>query len=341
VKIVSVFALCVSICVGNIFPVVIYGQDSFDVTIAGTPYRIALSASAGTLIGQSEEIVYNVGDHDKNTDIYLSELLWDLKPMAYLGSALSLSRSDPLSGLGVALDLSVKFGLPLKSGSMEDRDWQNPLDPKQLTDFSTHDAYLAGGTLLADCSGGVAIPIKSVVAVKALVSLSYMRFSWAAKDGYGKYMSENWDRLDFSGTVITYDQAWLIISPGIGLFWPLGRALSLDFRFFVSPWIYAGDEDNHLEIELADGRKTIHKQFNDYMRGGLCLEPGLDITFSPNRFFSLVLRGSWRHIAETRGDISQNGSPQLIKNGAGAGFSAFDAGLSCKFALPLGRLGKN
>jgi outer membrane protease len=327
VKIVYVFALFVSISVGiALFPVVLYGQDSFDFTIAGTPYRISLAAAYGLLIGQSEEIVYKYAGKDD----MMSQLLWDLKPMLYLGSALSFSRSDPLSGLGAALDMSVKFGLPLKSGSMEDRDWQNP-DPKELTDFSTHDAYLEGAPLLFDLSGGITIPIKSVVAVKALVSLSYMQFSWAGKDGYGEYMKTDWKRHDFNGTVITYDQAWLIFSPGIGLFWPLSRDLSLDFRFFISPWIYAGDEDNHVERNI---------QFNDYMQGGLYLEPILDIAFTPNHFFSLILHGSWRHIAGTRGDTSINGSSTLYKDEAGAGFSAFDLGLSCKFALPLGRLRK-
>jgi outer membrane protease len=312
------------------FPVLLYSQDSFDFTIAGIPYRIALSVSAGTLLGQAEEIVYKYTD----TEDMLSQLLWDLKPMAYLGSALSFYRSDPLSGLGAALDMSVKFGLPLPSGSMEDRDWRNT-DPQQLTDFSTHDAYLEGGTWLADLSGGVVIPIKSAAALKALVSVSYMQFSWAGKDGYGNYMSNNWARTDFEGTVITYDQAWLIFSPGIGLYWPLGRALSLDFRFFISPWIYAGDEDNHI---------TTSTRYNDYMGGGLYLEPGLDIAFAPNPFFSLALHGSWRHIAGSRGDTYtysfKTGSSTHTTGRAGAGFSAFDVGLSCKFALPLGRLGK-
>jgi outer membrane protease len=329
VKIVSVFALCVSIFAGIMFPGVLYGQDSFDFTIAGAPYRISLAAAAGLLIGQAEEIVYQSSSKDDK----LSQLLWDLKPMAYLGSALSFSRSDPLSGLGAALDMSVKFGLPLKSGSMEDRDWQNTKDPKQLTNFSSHNAYLEGGTFLFDLSGGMSIPIKSTVALKALVSLSYMLFSWAGKDGYREYLIDDWERIEIQGTGITYDQAWLIISPGIGVFWPFSRALSLDFRFFISPWIYAGDEDNHLMA-------TPPARYNDYMRGGLYLEPSLDIAFTPNRFFSLILRGSWRHIVGTRGDTSINGSSTLYKDEAGAGFSAFDVGLSGKFALPLGRLGK-
>jgi outer membrane protease len=339
-KIVYAFALFVSICVGALFPVAGYGQDSFDVAIAKTPYRISLSATVGMLTGQAEEIVYKYAERDDK----MSQLLWDLKPMVYAGSALSFSRSDPLAGPGVTLDLSVKFGLPLPSGALEDRDWYdtnlwwsdpgNPkygLDDPDLKCFSTHTIWLEGGTLLFDVSGGITIPIQSAVTLKALFALSYMQFSWAGKDGYGKYMINDWKREDFNGTVITYQQAWLIFAPGIGIFWPFHRALSLDFRFFISPLIYAGAEDTHIKRNI---------RFNDYMEGGLFLEPGLDIAFSPNRFFSLLLHGSWRHIVGTRGDTSTNGSAYLDKDLAGAGFAAFDAGLSFKFALPLGALGK-
>ncbi|MDR2740236.1 MAG: omptin family outer membrane protease [Treponema sp.] len=324
-KSIYAFTFFVSIYIGALFPMLAYGQDSFDFAIAKTPYRISLAASAGALIGEAEEIVYKYAGRDDK----MSQLLWDLKPMAYLGSALSVSRADPLAGLGATADLSVKFGLPLPSGSMEDRDWENS---ENLTHFSTHDAYIEGGTLLFDFAGGITIPIQQTVALKALFALSYMQFSWAGKDGYGSYMSEHWVKHDFEGTVITYDQAWLIFSPGIGVFWPFHRAVSLDFRFFISPLIYARAEDNHLARAL---------RFNDYMRGGLCVEPSLDIVFSPNRFFSLAAHGSWRHIAGSRGDTSQrdtsiNDAAWLVENKAGAGFTALDAGLSLKFALPLG-----
>jgi outer membrane protease len=326
-KIVHAFALFVSIGSGAFSPLVCHAQDALDFSIARTPYRISLAATAGALMGQAEEIVYNDADRED----MMSQLLWDLKPMLYAGSALSFSRSDPLSGPGVTADLSVKFGLPLQSGTMEDRDWLKTSDPDVLTNFSTHDAFLEGGALLFDFAGGVSIPVKSTVAIKALFAVSYMYFSWAGKDGYGEYLEHDWKREPMNGTVITYKQAWLIVSPGIGLFWPLGRALNLDFRFFISPLIYAGAEDNHIV-----GRS---RRFNDYMRGGLFLEPSLDLAFSPNRFFSLVVHGSWRHIAGTRGDTSINSSSYLLENEAGAGFSAFDGELSFQFALPLGLLG--
>jgi outer membrane protease len=338
VKIVYAFAFFVSIGGGIIFPAASYGQDVFNFFIEKTPYRISLAANAGTLIGRAEEIVYNVETYGNDTEIYLSELLWDMKPLVYLGSALSFSRADPLAGPGAAADLSVKFGLPLKSGTMEDRDWRDS-DPEKLTDFSTHDAYLEGGTLLLDFSGGISFPIQSAVAIKALFAVSYMQFSWDGRDGYGEYwqldwmtQEYGWKRYDFEGSVITYKQAWLILSPGIGLFWPVSRALTLDFFFFISPLVSVGAEDNHI---------TTGTRFNDYMGEGLYLEPGLAIAFAPNRFFSLVLRGSWRYIAGSRGHTSENGSLKLRKDGAGAGFSALDAGLSLQFALPLGGLGKH
>jgi outer membrane protease len=338
-KIVYAFALFVSICMGSFFPVLSYGQDSFDFAIAKTPYRISLSAGAGTLIGQAEEIVYKYADRDDT----MSLLLWDLKPMVYLGSALSFSRQDLLAGPGLALDLSVKFGLPLQSGTMEDRDWYdgdlalqypgNPrygLDNPDLKCFSAHDAYLEKGTWLLDVSGGISIPVKSKLALKALLGFSYMQFSWFSQDGYTEYMRDNWERIYYKEPAITYDQAWLILSAGIGLFLPLGRSLSMDLRFFISPLVYAGGEDHHIK------RK---RYFNDYMRGGLFLEPALDIAFAPNNFFSIVARGSWRRIFGTRGNTFLDGS-FLNENQAGAGFSAFDAGLSFKFALPFGLLGK-
>jgi outer membrane protease len=337
-KTIYAFAFFVSILGTGVFPVSTYGQDAIDFTIGKTPYTVSLAAGGGVLLGHAEEIVYKYS----NTDAYLSELLWDLKPMAYLGSSLSFSRADPLAGLGAAADLSVKFGLPLSSGTMEDRDWQNNADLDMLTDFSSHNSYIQGAMLL-DISGGISIPIAQVVVIKPMVSFSYMHFSWISKDGYGEYRkkpggvySNDWDRITFQGTVITYEQDWLIISPGIGIFWPVHRVFDLDFRFFISPLLWSWDVDTHLLSKT---------QYHDTMHGGLYLEPVLDFSFIPNRYASLILHSSWRYLTGARGDTSKttigaSGTSVTSKNQAGVGYSAFDVGLSVKFALPLGLLSK-
>ncbi|GHV92951.1 hypothetical protein AGMMS50268_34540 [Spirochaetia bacterium] len=153
-KTVYAFVFFINLCFTGIFPVLSYGQDNLNFTIGKTPYRISLAAGAGVILGQTEEIVYKSSD----TDDYLSQLLWDLMPQVYIGTALSLARANPLAGLGAALDVSVKFGIPMASGTMEDRDWQDKADPDRLTDFSSHDAA-TGNVLLLDISGGVPSPL--------------------------------------------------------------------------------------------------------------------------------------------------------------------------------------
>ncbi|GHV76669.1 hypothetical protein AGMMS49942_14900 [Spirochaetia bacterium] len=345
-KSIYAFAFFVSILCIGVFPVSSDGADTIDFSIGKTPYRISLAAEAGVLLGQVEEIVYA----DSNTDTYLSQLLWDLKPLVYLGSGLSFSRANPLDGLGGTADLSVKFGLPIRSGTLENRDWQNKADPDMVTDFSSHDLSIQGGeqvTMLLDFSGGISIPIKSAVALRALLSFSYMHFSWSGQGGYGRYMARDpystrffpeaeWRRRTFQGTVITYEQVWIIPSPGLGVLWPVHRVLDLDFRFFMSPLIFVWDLDIHMERKL---------RFYDTMSGGLYLEPGVDISFTPNPFLTLLLHGSWRYSTGTRGKtiMTSTGSTTIIGESydtAGVGYSAFDVGLSLRVALPLGLLSK-
>ncbi|MFP3043016.1 omptin family outer membrane protease [Treponema primitia] len=351
-KSIYAFAFFVSMTIG-VFPVLSYGQDAIDFTIFKTPYRVSLATGAGVLLGQSEEIVYK----NSNTDNKLSQLLWDLKPLVYIGTALSFSRANPLAGLGAVTDLSVKFGLPLLSGTMEDRDWQDS-NPDLLTNFSSHDAYIQGAMLL-DFSGGIAIPIVSRVVIKVLASFSYMRFSWIARDGYAQYNESGWNsslpKTYSQGTGISYDQEWLILSPGLGLFWPFYRSLNLDFRFFISPLIFANDLDNHFFRDpnaFGDGdifrakKSERYLQFTDHTRDGIYLEPSLNLTFSPNPYLSLLFHGSWRYISGVRGDTytlktgPNTTTPFKDPNSAGVGYSAFDLGLFLKIALPLGRLSK-
>jgi outer membrane protease len=324
-KSIYAFTLFVSM-IACIVPVSGYAQDA-PLTFRRIPYGLSVSTGAGVLLGRVKEIVYR----DSEGDDYLSTLLWDVKPMVYLGSALSFSRTDPLAALGVGADLSVKFGLPLKSGSIEDRDWMNS-NPDVLTHYSTHAAFLRGGgafPILLDFSGEITFPVASRFVIKSLLSFSFMRFSWEGRDGYKKYMSDFWIPMDTPGTGITYDQNWFIFSPGLGVFWPFHRSLSVDFSFFISPLIYVKALDTHVYTQV---------QYFDKMHWGLYMEPSLELTFSPTAALSLVLHGTWRSVTGARGDTSaaRIGSNSSAKTAdrAGAAYSAFDVGLSLKITLP-------
>ena len=76
-------------------------------------YSFSLSPLFGMLHGQAREIVYR----DRSSNQYLSELLWDLKPLIYVGLAADFGPRDPFENHGFIAAASIRFGLPLRSGN--------------------------------------------------------------------------------------------------------------------------------------------------------------------------------------------------------------------------------
>jgi outer membrane protease len=298
------------------------------------PYTFSVGASTGFLYGQGEEIVYKY----ENSDVYLSQLLWDLKPLFYVGSALSFSRRDPGEKLGFFGELLVKFGIPRQTGSMEDRDWMSIVNNNDLTHFSSHDNYTKG-VLLIDFSTGISLPLpfKTGPFLKSFIGLSYMRFKWTAQDGYYQYAErtgtgiyEPWDesieKTMVYGPAIAYSQEWLIFTLlGYSLDIPLFDFFTLSFSFQMGPVIFCKARDDHLIKGV---------QYNDYVSGGIMLEPRGEVVFSPHQRVLLSLYCGYRRIRGSRGEsleIWQSGAEARSEfDSAGAGYAALDTGLSLK-----------
>ncbi|MHB9292539.1 hypothetical protein Holit_01640 [Hollandina sp. SP2] len=302
------------------------------------PYTFSVAALTGFLYGQGEEIVYL----KETSDTYLSQLLWDMKPLFYAGAALNFSRINPLERPGFFTDLSLKFGIPDKTGVMEDRDWMNKIDSinDDLTHFSSHNNYTQGAFLL-DCSVGISLPIAGRLALKGYADVSYMYFSWASQDGFTQYASEGssggydaWDaaipKSKHYGPAINYRQEWIILTPGLALHipFPYGLRLMLDLR--VSPWIWCVALDDHFLTE---------KQYSDHTSyGGLLFEPRGQIAFAPHARLELSLSLGYRSIQGLQGPTYTRNTGKtsglVIQNGSGGtGYLALDTGLSVKIRL--------
>ncbi|GHV52627.1 hypothetical protein AGMMS49579_10210 [Spirochaetia bacterium] len=290
---------------------------------AGFPYTFSVTPIAGFLYGQGEEIVYL----NETNETYLSQLLWDMKPLVYFGTALDFSRKKPLEKWGVFATLSMKFGLPMKTGIMEDRDWDPGLDPSGgLTNYSVSDASIDGAFLL-DFLSGASLPIRSVVLGKAYLGLSYMRLKWSGNDGYYQYPYSGRSEGSFTGPIITYSQDWLLLFGGLSASVYVIPKLALSLSFQGGPMLKYTGEDNH---------PVKNMQYIDRIIGGFYLEPGACIVFSPTERLSLGLNVSWRYIKgkphgadygrQTGRD--KNGKYALIGNNAGAGYQALDSSLS-------------
>jgi outer membrane protease len=298
------------------------GAESF-------PYALSFSPQFGFLYGQGEEQVYLSEDSDK----LLSQLLWDLKPLYYGGMKLEFARRDPLAGFGLFSTLFLKFGIPMETGVMEDRDWQEP--GGRLTKYSRHDA-LSNGALILDLAAGPNIPAGPFLAFRPSLGFSYNRFSWTGRDGYKHYSKSNSvpledsdPRIPISGTVVSYSQDWLYMPLGFSLLIMPGR------RFSGILWLYAGPV---FKFAGLDNHHLTFFQYKDESKGGYFLEPGGEFRFSPGERFSLRVYGSWRRLAakshgKTYSRFTGGDAWNFLGNTAGGLFQTMDLGLGFEVRL--------
>ncbi|MDR0583838.1 MAG: omptin family outer membrane protease [Treponema sp.] len=294
-------------------------------------YSLGISPQFGMVYGQVEEIVYSGG---KTKNELLSQLLWDMKPLFYCGVLLDFGRTDPMEKWGFFSGLSFKAGIPARSGKMEDRDWQST-ESTALTNFSSHDNETKEFFWL-EGTAGVSFPIKSLVALRTYIGVSYMRFSFSGWDGYLRYATVNngqygsvsdAQEIALSGKVINYTQDWLLAAPGVSAEFRFLRLFSGALFFQISPLIWCADVDEHL---LAG------KEFKDYTRWGLFLEPRARLAFNPGERLSLSLEFAYRYITGSRGEVYQRpltGGEYSLGGEAGAGLSMMDTGFLVKIHL--------
>jgi len=303
-------------------------------------YGFSVSPLLGFMYGHSEEIVYKY----PGNDIYLSELLWDIKPLFYAGLAINFGPRDPFANSGFFTDASLKAGLPIKTGIMEDRDWQYT-DNNNLTNYSLHDA-VSHGSFLTDISAGFTWHISRFFALGACVEFSYMYHSWSAFDGYRQYLDSNagiiipgqtWNdqipKIKFEGEVIKYAQNWFIVSPGLSLKGKLSRFFSLEGSFNYSPLIYCADRDDHLKRTYEVDGVQKHTVFTEYIKFGNFFDGRGKLCFSPKSNIAISLSFGYRYITGSRGDAYINGVKDIWNDTAGVGYSTIDAGLALKYTF--------
>lgn len=293
------------------------------------PYALSLSVSTGFLFGHGEEIVYKY----PGTEIWLSQLLWNIKPLFYYGAALDFSLKRPREKPGFFSSLSLKSGFPGKTGIMEDRDWLSSKD--DLTNYSQSDNYTSQAVLI-DFLLGLSLPLKLPAYIKLFWASSWMSFQWIGRDGYVQYsdgetpLDDSVEKYPTYGPSIAYSQNWLLFSPGLALGIPLFSRFRADLSFQISPLIFCFARDDHLLRAL---------EFRDYVSWGLYLEPRGDFTFSFRERFELSLHVSYRYVrgghGESYGRSTGQGTGFFYKytEDAGAGWYALDSGLSFKVRL--------
>jgi len=306
------------ICFVSLFCSAAYGE----IRLFNKPYALSLAAQAGIVYGTAYEIVYP----NEQSNEYLSELQWELKPLFVMGLNFSL---EPVQSWGFFTRFNIKAGFPADSGTMEDRDWLDFSAPGKLTNFSSHTNKTQATVLLA-LDAGFSFPVTEWFFLRPFVSFDYIFFKMEGRDGYSSYASTGWEIKPVSGPVIRYSQNWFLLSPGVSLGFMLNR-FTIMGNIKITPFIYCIGTDDHLAVG-----KTI--TYTDYMKGKLAVEPSLDVSFAISPRFTVGLNSSYRFITGSRGDTFQDdhgnsNSTSWYLNSGGAGLRLWESALYLRVFL--------
>jgi outer membrane protease len=311
------------ICFLVLLILVTLGLQAEESLINNHGFNLSLGPSFGLLKGQGEEIVYR----DEGSDDKLIQLLWNLAPLVYAGIDLNFTWQKPQNKRGLFSNASFKFGCPMETGNIEDRDWTHSHYRDWLTHYSVHDNK-TNSAVLINTDFGVSFKIADKFLLKPFLAYDFMSFAWTASGGsFLYYYGYDYQALPID--VGTYKQTWHIISPGISFSGAFNRYFNAEISLKVSPFVWCSTEDNHIMRNLV---------ITENMQWGFFIEPKFVLAFTPKDFFALSLSVSYRNISHVRGNGYYDYSNGITgdftyKDGRGAGYNAWDIGLFAKFRI--------
>jgi len=305
-------------------------QAQEDAPLSGVTWSAGVDT--GVIVGQAEEIAYPGSSASSAWDgAYLSQLLWDMQPIAYAGVKARVNINRFFAAQ------SLKFGIPGETGSMEDRDWLayfTATNKATLTNYSISDTNLAAA-VFSETRIGWRHPLRGAAAGEAFAAFDVKYVQFEANYTQGLYYDEDsngrsagyiWESTEKN---IAYEQTWLIPSVGYQAAGALNGYFSGSVFVKLSPLPIAFAKDAHYQRLLY---------IEESLLGGFYLNPGFTFTFTPNQKISLSLAVSYTGIWGVRGNAFYSweagsdeypaGHTLLDINAVGAGWSAWDAGLN-------------
>ena len=312
------------------------------------PLSFRITPRIELLNGSINEYVFN--EANKNTDNKESQLDWDLKAIPVLGinADFNLFRY-----INIGLDGS--FGIPIKTGNMQDYDWLNSIcstigypqwedenNPTQLTNYSKHDNYLEK-YISFSARIGVNIFLPAEIKLIPTISYQYEFISFSGKDGYNIYKWNNWQQKTFSGKVIDYKQELNAMLLGLSINISTIPKAFFTVDFSISP--------NMTFINAVDfhylSRNNFYpygKVFWDSFTGLTQIKANITGQYKFNKYHSLGLLTSLTYISISKGDtrikalteageISKGSWSGAIKNGGGTSRLIWSLGINYSFSL--------
>ncbi|MDR2897533.1 MAG: omptin family outer membrane protease [Spirochaetaceae bacterium] len=257
-----------------------------DILTKPEPFTLTLEPIFGVIAGSVDEYVYE-------DDYLLSKLVWDMKPLFYIGVSTSLTV------YGVELSASLTLGLPGNSGVMEDFDYLNY--NSAVTNYSISQAKIRS-RLQTDVSLGYEFNLLDRFTITPFWEFRYRVLSFEGYGGYYQYPPEwnppytEWTpdapKSYFTGSLITYHQQYLFTGFGFSGSADISERLSLSLLFRFSPLVWCTAVDHHILGAV---------EYLDDMNGGYTLGGELSLLFRFTERNALRLGGGYEYTGDLRG----------------------------------------
>ena len=255
-------------------------------------------ANISLLNGSISEYAFDSASH--NTDDVLSRLDWDVKNVPIVSASVDLTLFKY-----AYFNLGAGFGFPsTPSGNMQDYDWLNCIPknggfglPKQygteLTNYSIHDNFLNSyRNIFVKIGYNFYLPLK--ITITPFVAYNYEYLGFDGFDGYRKYKKENWQKIEFSGNVISYFQETNAFLVGIKLISPVLFNLKIDGEFLISPYT--------TNINALDKHYMRQLHYIDLMPWSYQLQSSLNLSYSIQKHHKIFVQGFLQYIPVSKGN---------------------------------------
>ena len=244
----------------------------------------------------------------KNTDNKLSQLDWNVSTVSLFNLQADFDIIKYIS-----LGLSASFGVPQRSGFMQDSDWRNSTtaiwkgdDPTERTDFSEHinklDKYI---NFKIDLGGNLYLPLEFKLTPHISYQYEFIKFTgWY---GYGEYKpydgGEELTKISFSEKVISYEQESNSVFAGLKLISTFIPHTFIQLNFDLSPKLtFINAIDYHYPTQQYGDVGTA---FWDKFKNILQIQTGLTAQYSFTKNHSAGFAGKIQYIPLSKGDTSQ------------------------------------
>ena len=277
-----------------------------------------------------------------NTDNKLSQLDWNIKPLAVF----NLKSDFDIMKYG-ALSFSLSLAVPQRSDYMQDYDWENSIgdqlgfpewlndNPKENTSFSEHvnhiDKYI---NYQVSLGGNIYLPLEIKITPYAAYYYEFIKFS--SSQGYGLYKSYNYEVYPFIGKVISYEQQINTFLFGINLKADTIPYTTININFNISP--------NMAKLNAIDYHITRGLAFNDRFNNVTLINSDFTALyrFPKNhragfsarlQYIPLVKGDTYQGAINTNGELTSNNWTSAGQEGGGTERFIWFFGFNYSFSL--------